>query len=138
VIATPFGSIPEVISPDCGFICSSHDEMRSAVRNIDKISHDACRKKVETYFNSRRMAEQYLEFYKKIVEHGYFDPNHHPYLPPGVDNSKIFHYYEGFKPASWLWETFGPRINSLYTRYEERVRVYAEDEIPTRDLTHLE
>lgn len=135
VIGTPYGEIPEVVKPGTGFVCRSHSEMISAVKNINSIKPADCRRRVEDHFNSRRMAQEYLALYQKVVEHGYFDPEHKPWQSPGVDLANVFHFYEGYKPPGFFWKKFGPKLNSLYTRWREFNRIYEPDELHTKDLT---
>jgi glycosyltransferase involved in cell wall biosynthesis len=70
VIATPFGSVPEIVTSDVGFICKDQQEMQRAVEEIGTIKHQACRDRVLQNFTADIMAENYLRYYRNIVEKG--------------------------------------------------------------------
>jgi glycosyltransferase involved in cell wall biosynthesis len=42
--------------------------MVKAIKNIDQIKREDCRKRVEKYFTADIMVENYLKLYKKIVK----------------------------------------------------------------------
>ena len=73
VIATPFGAVPEIVTPDVGFICKNSEEMETAVERIGEISPSACRKRVLQHFTADIMAENYLRYYERLVATGSFD-----------------------------------------------------------------
>lgn len=135
VIATPYGANPEIVDKDTGFICQSHREMVEAVHQLQRISPAVCRQKVENYFNSARMAEQYLELYQRLLETGRINAGPAPYLAPDADPLNTFYYYQGYRKPPAICLKLRPRINSLYTRWRERRRRLEQDEIPSRDLT---
>lgn len=70
VITTNNGSMPELITPEVGFRCDSVEEMCHAVERIDEIDPAACRERVERNFNHRRLAEDYLKLYQRLIDHG--------------------------------------------------------------------
>lgn len=69
VIAMRNGSVPELIkNGETGFVVDNLDEMIEAIKNINKISPNTCRKDVEARFVPRVMANNYVEAYKKIID----------------------------------------------------------------------
>jgi glycosyltransferase involved in cell wall biosynthesis len=69
VIAFKNGSVPEVIDEgQSGFIVNTIEEAVEAVKNISKINRAVCRKTFETRFSVKRMTEDYLSLYLKIIE----------------------------------------------------------------------
>lgn len=69
VVAFNQGSIPEIIvQGKTGFVVSSVEEMINAVKKIDIISRDYCRRYSLEKFNAKVMADGYEELYKKILE----------------------------------------------------------------------
>lgn len=69
VIARPCGSIPEIIrSGVTGFIASSVDEMVTAVKNIDKLSREDCRREFENRFTTEIMVDRYEQVYRQLIE----------------------------------------------------------------------
>lgn len=68
VITTTKGAMPEVIQQGVtGFTCVTFDEMREAVKLVEQIKPEACRRHVEKYFTSRRMAINYQRLYRQII-----------------------------------------------------------------------
>jgi glycosyltransferase involved in cell wall biosynthesis len=69
VIARLHGAVPEVLEQGVtGYIVKNVDDAVQAVRNIPKISRNRCREVFETRFTARRMAENYVNVYKKVIE----------------------------------------------------------------------
>ncbi len=65
VIASALGSAPEIIhNGTTGFVCNSRDEFLAAIKNIDFIERENCRKAIETTFSMKNMTDQYLELYR--------------------------------------------------------------------------
>jgi len=68
VIGTHKGALPEIIKPgETGFLCRSKEEFIEAIRNVDSLSPEACRKDAVTRWNRERVAKEYFEIYKAIV-----------------------------------------------------------------------
>lgn len=69
VIAWNKGSVPEVIQDKhTGFVVDSVDKMVQAIKNIDKISRQACRERAERYFSIEKMVQGYERVYLRIIE----------------------------------------------------------------------
>ena len=68
VIGLRRGAVPEVIADGkTGFVVDTEDEMVRAIKNIDKIKPQNCRKHVEENYSREKMAENYIAVYKKIL-----------------------------------------------------------------------
>jgi glycosyltransferase involved in cell wall biosynthesis len=68
VIAIGLGSIPEIIiDGKTGFIVNSVDEMVEAVKKIDNLDRQGCRRHSLKNFSARKMAEGYERVYKQIL-----------------------------------------------------------------------
>lgn len=71
VIASNHGSVPEIIkNKENGFVISSEnniDEFIQAIKEIGTVRRDACRHYVEKNFTSVKMAQNYLNFYQRLV-----------------------------------------------------------------------
>ena len=66
VVALRRGSLPEVIEDGItGFICEDVDEMADAVRLIDQIDPEACRRGAKR-FTADRMCRGYLDVYRAL------------------------------------------------------------------------
>jgi glycosyltransferase involved in cell wall biosynthesis len=69
VVAFPGGSVPEVMADgETGFICETVDEAARAVGRLDSVSRRACRAVFERRYTARRMAEDYVRVYRRLVE----------------------------------------------------------------------
>ena len=69
VVAYRMGSVPEVITHGvCGFIVDNQEDAVHAVQNIGLIDRQECRRVFEERFTARRMAQDYLEVYSKVLE----------------------------------------------------------------------
>ncbi|HEM48636.1 MAG TPA: glycosyltransferase family 4 protein, partial [Caldithrix sp.] len=68
VIAFNKGSMPEIISDGKnGFLVSTIDEAVSAVKNMSRLDRSFCRKDAEQRFSSKRMVNDYIDAYRKIL-----------------------------------------------------------------------
>ena len=65
VLASPLGAMPELVTPDVGFLCENDDAFVAAVDRIAEIDPDACRARVEGGFTHLDMARGYLELYER-------------------------------------------------------------------------
>lgn len=69
VIAYGMGSVPEILEQGkSGFIVNSIEEAVTALKNIDQITRENCRKAFMERFRAQRMAEDYLVTYQKIID----------------------------------------------------------------------
>ncbi len=67
VIAYPFGSVPEIVADGtAGFIVPDVDSAVDAVERIGEIDRRNCRKHFEQHFTAERMAQNYLDIYKRL------------------------------------------------------------------------
>jgi hypothetical protein len=67
VIAWNCGSVPEVITHEVnGFVVDSIDQAVQAVEQVQSLSRYACRCTFEDRFNSERMAQDYVEVYRRL------------------------------------------------------------------------
>jgi len=67
VISFRAGAAPELIKHGkTGFLVKDTSEMSQKIRQIKKISRQDCRRRVEKYFSSDAMTENYVKIYKKI------------------------------------------------------------------------
>jgi glycosyltransferase involved in cell wall biosynthesis len=68
VIARPCGSVPEVVvAGHTGFIGDTLDELVEAVKRVDTIEREACRRHVEARFTVERMCDDYERLYRQLV-----------------------------------------------------------------------
>jgi glycosyltransferase involved in cell wall biosynthesis len=68
VVARPCGSVPEVLRDGVtGIIASEFDDMVQAVKKIESISREGCRKEFEARFTAEVMAAQYERVYCELI-----------------------------------------------------------------------
>src|SRR6202035_4951603 len=68
VIAYPLGSVPEVIEEGVtGFIVPNMEGAVKAVKRLGEIDRRKCRRHFERHFNAKRMAQDYLNIYQRLV-----------------------------------------------------------------------
>ncbi len=68
VIGSHYGSLPELIQPQTGFVVSSHEELMEKVKNPGRtFDPKEIRKYVEDNFGINKHAVSYLALYEKII-----------------------------------------------------------------------
>jgi len=67
VIGTRRGSLPEIVSPEVGFLGDTVDELVDHAGRIGEVSPAACRARVERHFTHHVMASRYLEKYRSYA-----------------------------------------------------------------------
>lgn len=68
VIAFRRGATSEIVLDGrVGFIVDTIEEMSDATKKLKQIAPQVCRDYVVSHFNARRMAEQYVDIYQKIL-----------------------------------------------------------------------
>ncbi|MBV8053347.1 MAG: glycosyltransferase family 4 protein [Acidobacteriaceae bacterium] len=69
IVAYPFGSVPELIEDGVtGFVVTNIDEAARAIRQLDTIDRATCRQSFEQRFTAKRMAQDYLAIYDRILK----------------------------------------------------------------------
>jgi glycosyltransferase involved in cell wall biosynthesis len=68
VVARSAGALPEIVEHGrTGFIADTAEEMARAMREVDRLSREACRKAAETRFDARTMVARYFETWHSIA-----------------------------------------------------------------------
>jgi glycosyltransferase involved in cell wall biosynthesis len=71
VVGTPYGSLPEIVTPEAGVLGARADELVEAVRNPQRFNPQACRDRVlRGGFTHLDMARKYLGRYEQILARG--------------------------------------------------------------------
>jgi glycosyltransferase involved in cell wall biosynthesis len=69
VVACPRGAMPEVVRPGInGYLANGLDEASAALDKIDTIDRAACRADAKGRFSADRMAGDYLDLYRRILD----------------------------------------------------------------------
>lgn len=67
VFGTPYGSLPELVKEDVGFLSNRSVDLAEAISNVDNYSRETCHEYAKNEFNSQRMATQYLRKYDMVI-----------------------------------------------------------------------
>ncbi|MDA3819002.1 MAG: glycosyltransferase [Candidatus Delongbacteria bacterium] len=67
VFATPYGSLPELVGQDYGFLSASLGELTKAANNAGNYDAKKCHEYARDNFNAARMADKYLMYFEKIL-----------------------------------------------------------------------
>ena len=81
VLATPRGSLPELVGRDGGGIASSFDDLLALRRRLGEFDPAAARRRAERYFTHLRMARDYLRMYEGMLADGRLPPGRRPDAP---------------------------------------------------------
>jgi glycosyltransferase involved in cell wall biosynthesis len=73
VFGTPYGSLPELIPAEVGFLTNSASSMTEAIRNAGEYSRSACHEYARDLFNSKRMTDNYLILFEKVLQGEYLN-----------------------------------------------------------------
>jgi len=69
VLAADVGGIPEVVTPEVGYLCRHEDDYVRAVGRLEEISSDRCRQHALDYFHYQRMARDYVGEFEREIAH---------------------------------------------------------------------
>ena len=67
VFGTPYGSLPEIVHPEVGFLSNKADELVREIEHVDQFSRLNCHNYAVEMFNSKKMAEAYHDKYCKVL-----------------------------------------------------------------------
>ena len=67
VFATPYGSLPEIVSPEMGFLSNSQSELRHAMQYWGDFNRQHCHDYAREKFSAMRMTKDYLEKYERVL-----------------------------------------------------------------------
>lgn len=67
VFGTPYGSLPEIVVPEVGFLSANSCKLVTALKMADSYDRQACYDYVMAYFTSVQMANKYIQFYETVL-----------------------------------------------------------------------
>lgn len=67
VLASPFGSLKELIAPQVGKICSTYQQFVEGVHSLPQFRASDCRDWAMTQFHYRVMAREYVKYYEAVL-----------------------------------------------------------------------
>lgn len=68
VFATPYGALPELVTPEVGHLSASLSELADAARAAENYDRRAIHDHWRTHFSARTMALKYLGYYQRILD----------------------------------------------------------------------
>ena len=68
VFGTPYGSLPELITSEFGFLSNSRAELINALENVDSYDRKKCHEYVCDTFSSKKMTQDYLALYEIVLK----------------------------------------------------------------------
>jgi glycosyltransferase involved in cell wall biosynthesis len=85
VAGTPYGCLPEIVTPQTGVLAARADELADAVKNPQRFSPQKCRAHIlQDGFTHLDMARKYVKCYERILNHGsLLEPGE---LPPATQS----------------------------------------------------
>jgi glycosyltransferase involved in cell wall biosynthesis len=90
VAGTPYGSLPEIVTPETGRLSAKAAELAEVVRNPQKFDPAACRDRVrQGGFTHSDMARKYIGYYERILAHGRIDDANAPATAPGFNPKEL-------------------------------------------------
>ncbi|PIP88798.1 MAG: hypothetical protein COW01_08825 [Bdellovibrionales bacterium CG12_big_fil_rev_8_21_14_0_65_38_15] len=67
VIASPYGSLPELVTKETGLIVNNYQELEAAVSQKHSFDAEVIRRYVEENFAITKLTQSYVELYKKVI-----------------------------------------------------------------------
>lgn len=74
VFGTPYGALPEIVTPEFGFLSNKKSELVSALENLDGYDRKKCYEYVCDNFASIHMARNFLPLYEKVLNGEQLNP----------------------------------------------------------------
>ena len=84
VFGTPYGALPEIVTPECGTLSSSASALAEAVKT-QSLDPYACNQRAIEYFSAQTMCKKYLLKYEQALTYDQLNPTP-PALQPGFKN----------------------------------------------------
>jgi glycosyltransferase involved in cell wall biosynthesis len=68
VFGTPYGALPEIVTPDVGFLSNRCSELAAQLEQSARFDPKTCHEHAVSQFNSKKMALSYLTYYQKVLD----------------------------------------------------------------------
>ncbi len=68
VFGTPYGSLPELVNEDLGFLSNSSTKLSKAMERYQDYNPKTCHDYAATHFSAEVMTKAYLELYEKAIQ----------------------------------------------------------------------
>lgn len=70
IFGTPYGSLPEIVTPEVGFLSNKLSELKEAIAHLEDFSPKKCHERAVEHFNSKKMAGEYEKKYEIVASGG--------------------------------------------------------------------
>jgi glycosyltransferase involved in cell wall biosynthesis len=67
VFGTPYGALPELVTPEFGFLSNKKSELADALKHVEEYDRKKCHEYVCDNFASIHMARNFLPLYEKVL-----------------------------------------------------------------------
>jgi len=68
VFGTPYGSLPELVPEEVGFLSNKKSELIAELKNIENYDRQKCHDYIMENFTVKQMTDNYLKYYEKIMD----------------------------------------------------------------------
>jgi len=92
VFGTPYGSLPEIVTPEFGYLSDSRSELVHALEQVEDYDRKRCHEYVCDTFSSRHMAQNYLSLYDKLLNGESLNPRPPRLVQP--DQPRFLPWYD--------------------------------------------
>jgi Glycosyl transferases group 1 len=90
VAGTPYGCLPEIVTPEAGVLSAKAEELAEAVKNPQRFNPQKCRERILNNFTHLEMAKKYVAYYERVLAHGSLDDERiSPQTPMDFDANKL-------------------------------------------------
>ncbi len=67
VIGTPYGALPEIVTPEYGVLSASQSVLIEGLKGIDRFDNRACHDYAADNFNITKMTVEYIKLYERVM-----------------------------------------------------------------------
>ncbi|PCH97217.1 MAG: glycosyl transferase [Gammaproteobacteria bacterium] len=67
IFGTPYGSLPELVNKDVGFLTNNRQNLTQAIINSEQFNQKICHELAVDVFNSKIMCDKYLKHYETVL-----------------------------------------------------------------------
>ena len=76
VFGTPYGSLPEIVMKEVGFLSNKSPELVNALKEVDSYNRKTCYDYVMANLTSTQMTNKYLNYYKQVLNRNNLNEQH--------------------------------------------------------------
>lgn len=75
IFGTPYGSLPELINKEVGFLSNRTKELVEAVKHVNQFNPKVCHEYVMENFTNVQMASKYVQYYQQVLNGETINPS---------------------------------------------------------------